>query len=95
MKPRPYQAMQTLIQQIRQAIPFNIPESSLCLGPCLGCSKKLIEFLDDELCDWQAKLAQGVEPNLGEIHRLARTAKKIYKVLKANGFITENYTEKG
>ncbi|WP_246722989.1 hypothetical protein [Aliikangiella sp. G2MR2-5] len=78
-----------LIAQVRDAIPFDTPESSLCRGPCLGCSKKLIEFLDDKLCDWESRLDTGEVPNLGEISKLARMSKKIYDVLAINGFVTK------
>ncbi|MCW8878424.1 MAG: hypothetical protein OQK04_00555 [Kangiellaceae bacterium] len=88
MKPCPSMAMLRLIADIRAAVPFDIPESSLCLGPCAGCSKKLIEFLDDQLCDWQSKLDAGYEPRLGDINKLAKTAKKIHKVLVKNNFIS-------
>jgi len=47
----------------------------------------LIEFLDDELCDWQSRLDRGIEPKLGEIDKLARIATKIRKVLIINGFV--------
>lgn len=87
MKPCPALAMYQLIADIRTAVPFDNPESSLCLGPCTGCSKKLIEFLDDQLCDWQSKLEAGYQPKLGDLNRLAKTAKKIHKVLAKNSFI--------
>ena len=87
MKPSPSMAMRRLIVDIRAAVPFDIPESSLCLGPCSGCSKKLIEYLDDQLCDWQSKLDSGHQPKLGDINKLAKTAKKIHKVLVKNEFI--------
>lgn len=87
MKPQPAQAMQGLIDKIRAAIPFDTPEASLCVGPCQGCSKKLIEFLDSELKQWQLKLSQGESPTLGELEKLGRCAKKIHKVLIKNGII--------
>ncbi|PIP81040.1 MAG: hypothetical protein COW84_01980 [Gammaproteobacteria bacterium CG22_combo_CG10-13_8_21_14_all_40_8] len=87
MKPVPKEAMQILIHQIRRVIPFNAPESSLCTGPCQGCSKKLIEYLDSEICFWQLQLNNDIVPKLGDINKLARTAKKIKKVLTINGFI--------
>lgn len=87
MKPNPAKAMQILIFEIRQHIPFDTPESTLCLGPCQGCSKKLIEFLESELRDWQVRLDQGAEPKLGDISKLAKIATTISKVLITNGFI--------
>ena len=90
MKPKPALAMQELINYIRQGIPFDTPESSLCIGPCQGCSKKLIKFLDDQVCDWSIKLEQGIAPKLGDINKLAHIAIKVRKVLTINGFIEAN-----
>ena len=89
MKPQPREAMSRLINEVRCKIPFHLPESTLCLGPCLGCSKKLLEYLDIELSDWQAKLEEGVEPKLGDIQKLAKTSKKIYLTLIRNGFLVQ------
>lgn len=88
-KPSTGIAMRLLISEIRHQVPFNVPQATLCLGPCEGCSKKLIEYLDDQLCDWQGKLEQGITPNLGEIQTLAKRARKIRQVLVKNGFINE------
>lgn len=87
MKPNTRTAMSQLIAQIRIAIPFDTPLSRLCDGPCTGCSKKLLEFLDSELEDWEYKLEAGELPSLGDIHALAKTSKKVYGVLKKNGLI--------
>jgi len=91
-KPRTQQAMQQLIAQIRQSLPFDSPYSSLCVGPCEGCSKKLLEYLDDELNQWQLRLENGECPKLGDLHRLARQSKKIYRVLQKNGWL-ENFQQ--
>ena len=87
MKPDTRTAMQTLINQIRLAIPFDTPMEKLCNGPCTGCSKKLLEYLDMELEEWEQKLASGETPNLGEINKLAKTSKKIYSILQKNDLI--------
>ncbi|WP_231902169.1 hypothetical protein [Neptuniibacter pectenicola] len=51
MKPDTTEAMQTLIKQIREAIPFDTPIALMCNGPCTGCAKKLLDYLDMELLD--------------------------------------------
>ena len=45
-----------------------------------------------ELEEWEAKLANEEHPNLGDIHALAKTSKKIYAVLKKNGLIEAEQT---
>jgi len=88
-KPDTATAMNNLIGQVREAIDFDIPISRLCDGPCTGCSKKLLEFLDTELEEWEFKLSQQEVPNLGDIQTLAKTSKKVYTVLKKNGIVEE------
>ncbi|OMH38068.1 hypothetical protein [Motiliproteus sp. MSK22-1] len=83
-------AMSELIEQTRLVIPFDAPVASLCNGPCTGCSKKLLDFLDMELEDWESRLQQGEEPKLGDIQKLAKRCKKIYRVLEGNGLISDH-----
>ncbi len=87
MKPGTIQAMKNLIIQIREAIPFDTPTSKLCAGPCRGCPKKLLEFLDCELEYWEERLEYGDTPTLGDINTLAKRSKKIYYSLDKNGII--------
>ena len=86
-KSSPASAMIELIEKTRSAIPFDAPIASMCNGPCTGCSKKLLDFLDMELEDWEIRLQHGEEPKLGDIQKLAKRCKKIYRVLKRNGLI--------
>ncbi len=61
--------------------------SELCSGICTGCSKKLIDFLDMELGEWEQRLKQGEKPGLGDINKLAKTSQKIYRVLQKNRLV--------
>ena len=79
--------MRRLIAQIRAAIPFEDPRSRACTGACDACSRKLLDFLEGELDDWERRLAAGESPNLGEVSRLARTSRKVYGVLERNGLV--------
>lgn len=90
MKPDTRTAMQSLIDEVRNAIPFDTAEATLCAddASCQGCSVKLLEYLSMELDNWQQKLDDGVVPNFGELDRLGKTSKKVYKVLKKNGLIS-------
>lgn len=87
MKPNTTVAMQQLIDRMRTAIPFDMPEAQLCTGECNGCSVKLLEYLDGALADWEGRLAAGERPNLGDLDRLGRTSRKVYRVLTANGMV--------
>ena len=89
MKPNTTTAMQNLIDEVRSAMPFGAGEAQLCADSCNGCSLKLLEFLDMELQDWEQKLQDGVEPSFGDIHKMGKTCKKIYIVLKKNGLVEE------
>jgi hypothetical protein len=87
MKPDTTTAMRNLIADIRRAMPFGVPAASVCSDDCNGCSMKLLEYLDTELMDWERRLAAGDVPNFGDIHRLAKTGRKIYKVMQKNGLV--------
>jgi len=80
-------AMRDLISQIKATTPFDLPESQICSGVCLGCSKKLLDFLMLEVDDWTCRLDQGERPNFEDLHKLARNTKKIHRILKKNGLM--------
>ncbi len=56
MKPNTRDAMFQLIGQIREALPFDSPAARVCEGPCDGCSMKLLEYMDQELENWEHRL---------------------------------------
>ncbi len=89
MKPDRKHAMQQLIQQVRMAMPFDLPEATLCSGKCNGCSQKLLDYLASELEEWEYRLQADETPDFGEIQRIAKTSTKIYKVLVRNGLLDE------
>ena len=76
--------MRHLITEVRAAIPFDLPEEAICSGVCHGCAKKLMEFLDTELSDWEGRLAAGEAPRLGDVQKLARYSRKIHKALRVS-----------
>jgi len=86
-KPNTRQAMQQLLVEIREHLPLYAPEASFCQKQCVGCSKKLIEFIRHEYEYWDMALSQGDTPSLGDINKLARSARKIGVVLEKNGLI--------
>jgi len=87
MKPDTPTAMRLLISQVRHNIPFDLPEAYVCSDNCNGCSLKLLEFLDMELLDWERRLDEGEQPNFGDINRMVKMARSIYRVLQRNGLV--------
>ncbi len=79
--------MDELIKEIRSSIPFDMTEAQMCEGSCHGCSKKLLEFLDQTLEGCLQDLTNGEVPTLGDVSRLGRLAGKVYKVLKVNSLV--------
>jgi hypothetical protein len=86
-KPDTRTAMYRLIEQIRRAIPFDLSENERCGEHCQGCSSKLLIYLETELDEWQIRLADGVIPNFGDLDRLARSSRKIHRILQQNGLL--------
>jgi hypothetical protein len=80
--------MRQLIAEVRSAIPFDTPEAQVCSGACDGCSVKLLDYLDDLLRDWEARLDAGERPGLRELSRLARTSRKVHAALARNGVVS-------
>ncbi len=87
MKPDTVLAMQNLIKQIKSAIPYGLGKTDNCPDICRGCSVKLIDFLEVEIEDWEYRLVNDETPNFKDLDKLAKTAKKIYRVLISNGLI--------
>lgn len=81
--------MHHLIAQVRGAIPFDMPEAQVCLDGCEGCSRKLLEYLETELTDWERRIDEGDIPNFGDLNTLAKSSRKIHAVLKKNGLIDD------
>jgi hypothetical protein len=86
-KPSPEQAMHRLLLQIREQIPLDLPEATICGGNCIGCPKKMQQFLQLEIDIAEQQLQQGEKPLLGDISRLANIAKKVHRCFKKNGLI--------
>lgn len=84
MKPDRPTAMHNLLNQIENALPLGLPETELCAGTCVGCPKKLNEFMLGEMDFWRDAMARGDVPSLGDIKRLARSAQKIHHVFSKN-----------
>ncbi|WP_428243052.1 hypothetical protein [Gynuella sp.] len=86
-KPSSRIAMQQLLCTIREQLPLGAPEADLCQKTCIGCPKKLMGYLEQEVNDWQRALDNGDVPKLGDIRLLARTARKIYAVIEKNDLL--------
>jgi len=73
-------------------MPFGLNADDLCGDACQGCSNKLLIYLETELDAWEFRLADGAVPTLGDLDRLAKQSKKIYRVLQQNGLLTDQTT---
>ncbi len=86
-RPDVAEAMRAALREIRVRLPFGLSQTELCTGDCQGCSRKLLEFLDSELLDWERRLDAGMRPGLADLSRLIRTARKVEQVLRRNGLV--------
>ncbi len=89
MKPRTPQAMYQLIDDVRQRLPFDSPESMICSTSCNGCSLKLLEYLDTELMGWRQRLDNHEIPSLDDIRKLSGLCHRVYKVVDRNGLLAQ------
>ncbi|MBU0653691.1 MAG: hypothetical protein KJ914_01000 [Gammaproteobacteria bacterium] len=88
MKPKTSVVMRNIIQQIRENFPFAMTEQELCAETCShGCSMKLLEYMDMEITAWEQRLDNGEIPNLGDIQKLSKSSKKIYRILEKNQLV--------
>ncbi len=87
MKPNTSMAMKMLIEQIQIALPFEKSEHEICAGKCVGCPKKMLEYIGSELDHYQCQLDNEEAPSLGEISDLARMAKKVHRNMARNNLI--------
>ena len=87
MKPNTSTAMQTLITQIKTALPFEKPEHEICAGKCVGCPKKMLEYIGSDLDYYQCQLNNAQIPTLGEISNLARIATKVHRNMARNSLV--------
>ena len=87
MKPDARTAMRLLLEQIQVSFPFDKPEAEICSGKCIGCPKKMLEYLSTEVDYWQAKLDNNQTPLLGDISRLALMGKKAHRNLARNNLV--------
>lgn len=81
--------MRSLIEEVRATLPLELSPDDVCFDECKNCSIKLIEYIAMELENWEDRLDGGEIPNFGELNKLARTSKKIYRALQKNGLIDE------
>ncbi|GAB6040040.1 hypothetical protein [Endothiovibrio diazotrophicus] len=87
MKPKTPQAMRNLIAQVRSALPLERSVEELCEAGCTVCSPKLLEYLAGELEEWEERLERGEVPTLGDVDRLAKSSRKVYRALAKGGVV--------
>lgn len=87
MKPDTTQAMHILIEQIKSALPFGVPEHEICAGVCVGCPKKLMEYISSEVEYWECKLENDEKPSLLDLSDLARVGSKVHRSMVKNKLV--------
>jgi len=87
MKPDTTTAMTLLLKQINETFPFAKPEAEICAGKCVGCPKKVLEYISMEMDYYQGQLDAKETPLLGDVSRLALIAKKSHRSLKRNNLV--------
>ncbi len=87
MKPDTSTAMQILIKEIKTALPFDKPVHEICEGRCVGCPKKMLEYMGSELDHYQCQLDNYEKPTLSELSDLARVAKKVHRNMARNKLV--------
>lgn len=93
MKPKTDVVIVDIIQQIRASFPFDMSEEELCAETCsYGCPKKLLEYIHMEITEWENRLENGETPDLNDIKNLAKTSRKIYKILEKNNLIVDQHS---
>jgi hypothetical protein len=86
-KPDSSTAMRMLIAEIRDTLPFDIPETQICTDPCRGCPVKLMDYMRSELEAWEQRLDAGEKPGLGDLSRLEKKGRKVYRMLRENKLV--------
>ncbi|WP_328986718.1 hypothetical protein [Thiorhodovibrio winogradskyi] len=88
-KPDSRSAMRGLIAQARFLLARARLDDLDCDGDCGDCIIKRVEHFEQTLADWDARLAQGIQPTLGDVHDLARAAWALAGILLRSGFLSE------
>ena len=88
MKPKTNVVMVNMIEQVRDSFPFDISEEELCAETCShGCPKKLMEYMQLEITEWEQRLEEGETPSFCDIQQFSKTGRKIYRVLEKNDLV--------
>jgi len=88
-KPDRITAMRQIIEQVKQEFPLYDPKTFSC-GPdnsCIGCPKKLMELVDDELSYWEHTINRGISPGFDELNRFGKLCKNVRRGLVRNKLI--------
>lgn len=81
--------MRQMIQQIRDAFPFELGEDQLCTDTCsVGCPLKLLEYMEQEVLSWEARLDSGEVPTFRDLQAMEKSGRKIHRVLEQNQLVS-------
>ncbi len=89
-KPDRSTAMRQIIDQVREAFPFDAPDAYICGTTCHGCPKKLLEIVESEIIHWEYALENGDQPTFDEIDRFAKLCRNVRRGLVRNGILEKS-----
>ena len=72
---------------MRRELVEPIMYKNLCVIDCYGCPKKVFEFLETFILDWEESLKGGYRPNFGDLSKILRIANNVKVVLQKNQLI--------
>lgn len=89
IKPDRITAMRSIIKQVKSTLPLYEPETFICgtKGNCMGCPKKLLEMVDDELSYWESAMDRGITPQFDEIRRFGKMCTSVKRGLQRNNLL--------
>ena len=89
-RPDSREAARRLLAEAAARFPFHLSPARLCTGPCTGCPKKMLEYSDQLIAAWHARLQQQAPPSLGEVTELARQLHKLARAFERNGLLEKS-----
>ena len=85
MKANTLDAMSSILRKIRENVDLDAMNArSKCRNNCMGCPKKRLDSLHLEVMFWEAQLAKGKPPTLGDVGKLARAGEVMAAALEKN-----------
>ncbi len=82
--------MLQIIHAVKQEFPLYQEDTFVC-GPdnsCIGCPKKLMELVDDQLTYWEHAIRRGVIPSFDDLSRFGKLCRNVKRGLVRNNRVS-------